>query len=68
MNAVGPLFERRLRALALKHPVVVEVRGVGLMQGLQLAIDATPIVDTRARERGLLVNRTNERWCACCRR
>jgi acetylornithine/succinyldiaminopimelate/putrescine aminotransferase len=30
------------------------------MQGLQLAIDATPIVDT-ARERGLLVNRTNEK-------
>jgi acetylornithine/succinyldiaminopimelate/putrescine aminotransferase len=30
------------------------------MQGLQLAIDAAPIVDT-ARQRGLLVNRTNEK-------
>jgi acetylornithine/succinyldiaminopimelate/putrescine aminotransferase len=60
VNAVGPLFERRLRALALKHPVIVETRGVGLMQGLQLAIDAAPIVDM-ARERGLLVNRTNEK-------
>jgi acetylornithine/succinyldiaminopimelate/putrescine aminotransferase len=30
------------------------------MQGLQLAVDATPIVDM-ARERGLLVNRTNEK-------
>jgi len=60
VKTVGPLFERRLRALALKHPVIVETRGVGLMQGLQLAIDAAPIVDT-ARERGLLVNRTNEK-------
>jgi acetylornithine/succinyldiaminopimelate/putrescine aminotransferase len=30
------------------------------MQGLQLGIDATPIVDS-AREHGLLVNRTNEK-------
>jgi acetylornithine/succinyldiaminopimelate/putrescine aminotransferase len=60
VKTVGPLFERRLRALALKHPVIVETRGAGLMQGLQLAIDAAPIVDT-ARERGLLVNRTNEK-------
>ena len=60
VNAAGRLFEQRLRALALKHPVIVETRGVGLMQGLQLAIDAAPIVDT-ARERGLLVNRTNEK-------
>ena len=60
VNAVGPLFERKLRALALKHPVIVDTRGVGLMQGLQLAVDATPIIDN-ARDRGLLVNRTNEK-------
>ena len=60
VKTVGPLFERRLRTLALKHPVIVETRGVGLMQGLQLAVDAAPIVDA-ARERGLLVNRTNEK-------
>lgn len=30
------------------------------MRGLQLDVDATPIVDN-ARERGLLVNRTNEK-------
>jgi len=60
VKSVGPLFERKLRSLALKHPVIVETRGVGLMQGLQLAVDAAPIVDT-ARERGLLVNRTNEK-------
>jgi acetylornithine/succinyldiaminopimelate/putrescine aminotransferase len=40
--------------------VIVEVRGAGLMQGLQLATDAAPLVET-ARQRGLLVNRTNEK-------
>jgi predicted acetylornithine/succinylornithine family transaminase len=60
VNSVAPLLERRLRTLALKHPVIVEVRGAGLMQGLQLATDAAPVVDA-ARSRGLLVNRTNEK-------
>lgn len=60
VKAVGAHFERRLRALALKHPVIEEVRGVGLMRGLQLSVDATPIVDT-ARGNGLLVNRTDEK-------
>ena len=60
VRTVGAHFERRLRALALKHPVIQEVRGVGLMRGLQLSIDAMPIVDT-ARGSGLLVNRTDEK-------
>jgi predicted acetylornithine/succinylornithine family transaminase len=59
-QSVGTHFERRLRALALRHPAIVEVRGAGLMRGLQLAVDATAIVDA-ARERGLLVNRTDEK-------
>jgi acetylornithine/N-succinyldiaminopimelate aminotransferase len=60
VNAVGAHFERRLRALALQHPAIVEVRGVGLMRALQLASDAMPVV-AEARARGLLVNRTDER-------
>ena len=60
VSTVGVHFERRLRALALQHPSIVEVRGVGLMRGLQLNMDATPVVDT-ARDRGLLVNRTDEK-------
>jgi predicted acetylornithine/succinylornithine family transaminase len=60
VKSIAPVFERRLRTLALKHPAIVDVRGVGLMRGLQLAIDAAPIVDA-ARDRGLLVNRTNEK-------
>ena len=59
VREVGVHFERQLRALALKHPVIEEVRGAGLMRGLQLTIDATPIIDG-ARDRGLIVNRTSE--------
>jgi acetylornithine/succinyldiaminopimelate/putrescine aminotransferase len=55
----GAHFERRLRTLALRHPVIEEVRGSGLMWGLQLKVDAAPVIDG-ARERGLIVNRTHE--------
>jgi predicted acetylornithine/succinylornithine family transaminase len=60
VKTTGAHFERRLRTLALQHPVIVEVRGAGLMRGLQLHVDATPAIDA-ARERGLLVNRTDEK-------
>jgi predicted acetylornithine/succinylornithine family transaminase len=60
VRSVGDHLERRLRALALKHPMIVDVRGAGLMRGVELRVDATPVIDL-ARERGLLVNRTNEK-------
>ena len=62
VKTMGVHFERRLRTLALRHPSIVEVRGAGLMRGLQLSADADAgqVVD-RARERGLLVNRTDDR-------
>jgi acetylornithine aminotransferase/acetylornithine/N-succinyldiaminopimelate aminotransferase len=60
VREAGAHFERRLRTLALKHPVIEEVRGAGLMRGLQLKIDATPVLDG-ARDRGLIVNRTSEK-------
>jgi acetylornithine aminotransferase/acetylornithine/N-succinyldiaminopimelate aminotransferase len=59
VRTVGPHFEQQLRALALRHPMIVEVRGAGVMRGLQLTVDALPVVEA-ARERGLLVNRTDE--------
>jgi predicted acetylornithine/succinylornithine family transaminase len=58
VGAVAPHFERQLRTLALKHPVITEVRGAGLMRGLQLSVDAQPVIDG-ARQHGLLVNRTD---------
>ncbi len=60
VRRVGPVFADGLRAVAQKHPMVVEVRGAGLMQGLVLDRDATPVVPA-ALERGLIVNRTAER-------
>jgi acetylornithine/succinyldiaminopimelate/putrescine aminotransferase len=53
----GRLFDG-LRRLQSKHaPLVTEVRGAGLMAGLDLQMDATPVI-AGALERGLLVNRT----------
>jgi acetylornithine/succinyldiaminopimelate/putrescine aminotransferase len=59
VKVVGAHLERRLRALALQHQAIVEVRGAGLMRGLEVSTDAMAIVND-ARDRGLLVNRTDE--------
>jgi 4-aminobutyrate aminotransferase-like enzyme len=56
----GAHLEQRLRALAGRHAVVAEVRGAGLMWGVELTVDATPVV-MAALQRGLLVNRTDTR-------
>lgn len=60
VRAVGAHFAAGLDALVAAHPIVVERRGAALMQALQLSVDATPVID-RAREHGLLINRTDER-------
>jgi acetylornithine/succinyldiaminopimelate/putrescine aminotransferase len=57
---MGALFEERLLVLQRKHPVITAVRGAGLMRGLELAVDAQPVVEA-ALKAGLLVNRTAER-------
>jgi acetylornithine/N-succinyldiaminopimelate aminotransferase len=59
IGRVGHHFEHRLRTIAAKHPMVKEVRGRGLMWGLELDRDAGPVVPA-ALERGLVVNRTAE--------
>jgi acetylornithine/succinyldiaminopimelate/putrescine aminotransferase len=52
------LFQR-LHACAARHArIVAEVRGAGLIAGLDLTVDATPVIQG-ALERGLLVNRTS---------
>ena len=57
VREVGAQFGDGLRRLAAAHPVIREVRGAGLMLGLDLAVDASPYIDA-ALERGLLINRT----------
>jgi 4-aminobutyrate aminotransferase-like enzyme len=40
-----------------KHPAIVDVRGAGLMWGLELNTDAAPVHEAAIRQ-GVLVNRT----------
>jgi len=56
---VGRHFEQRLRSMAAKHPMVKEVRGKGLMWGLELDRDASAVVPA-ALQQGVIVNRTAE--------
>jgi acetylornithine aminotransferase/acetylornithine/N-succinyldiaminopimelate aminotransferase len=57
---VGRHFEQRLRSIAAKHPMVKEVRGKGLMWGLELDRDASAVVPA-ALQQGVIVNRTAEK-------
>jgi acetylornithine/N-succinyldiaminopimelate aminotransferase len=57
VRQVGAHLGERLTELAGRHASVKEVRGVGLMRGLDLDRPASPVVDA-ARDRGLLVNAT----------
>jgi acetylornithine aminotransferase/acetylornithine/N-succinyldiaminopimelate aminotransferase len=59
VGRMGLFFERRLKEIAAKHAIVKEVRGAGLIWGLQLSIDAAPVI-AAALERRLIVNRTSE--------
>jgi acetylornithine/N-succinyldiaminopimelate aminotransferase len=59
VSRVGAHFERRLNELARRHPIVVEVRGRGVMRGLELTIAASDVVDA-VRPLGLLANATSK--------
>jgi acetylornithine/N-succinyldiaminopimelate aminotransferase len=58
VRRVSPYFNGALADLARRHAVVRGVRGVGLIAGLDLTIDAAPVVSA-ALDRGLLINRTS---------
>lgn len=53
----GEYLGRQLGQLASRHAFVREVRGAGLIRGLELDRPALAVVDA-ARDRGLLINRT----------
>ena len=59
IGRMGRYFEQRLHAMAARHGVIKEVRGCGLIWGLQLTSDAAPVV-AAALERRVIVNRTAE--------
>jgi acetylornithine/succinyldiaminopimelate/putrescine aminotransferase len=56
---MGRHFDQRLRAIAARHSIVKEVRGTGLIWGLDLTRDAAPVVPA-ALARRVIVNRTAE--------
>jgi len=51
----GEYLLRRLRELQERSQVVLDVRGIGLMVAVELAVDAAPVVEA-CMTRGLLVN------------
>jgi acetylornithine/succinyldiaminopimelate/putrescine aminotransferase len=57
---VGEYFRNRLLELQQRHPVILEVRGVGLMIGMTLSIEGMPIVNA-CMEKGFLINCTQEK-------
>jgi acetylornithine/succinyldiaminopimelate/putrescine aminotransferase len=59
IERVGDYFRSRLEELARKHSFVKEVRGRGLMVGMELEIPGKQIV-LDAMARGLLINCTHD--------
>jgi acetylornithine/N-succinyldiaminopimelate aminotransferase len=57
--SVGAYLQQELKALTERYSVVREVRGRGLIQGLQLDVPARPIVE-RALAEGVLFNSTQD--------
>ena len=57
VQEVGARFAAGLGELADRHPVIREIRGAGLMWGIDLRVDAAPFVQAALR-RGVLINRT----------
>ena len=59
IGRIGRYVEQRLRAMSVVHPIIREVRGAGLIWGLDLTRDASPVVPA-ALAKGVVVNRTAE--------
>ena len=59
INSVGSYFRMRLTELAQKHKFIKEVRGAGLMIGVELAIPGKQMV-VDGIEEGVLFNCTHE--------
>jgi acetylornithine/N-succinyldiaminopimelate aminotransferase len=61
INEVGEVFQKELRTLAEKHDCIVDVRGKGLMLGIELnSAELAKYVLTQMMERKIIINRTSE--------
>jgi len=59
VRTVGGYLNSELKALTSKSKIAREVRGVGMMQAMELSVPARPIVE-QAMTEGLLINSTQE--------
>lgn len=59
IRARGAELREGLSSLATKFPFIREIRGEGLMIGVELSIDGAPFV-AQALQRGLLINSTHD--------
>jgi acetylornithine aminotransferase len=59
-RAAGLYFKERLYELKARHPVIDDVRGLGLLLGMKLKIDGRPLV-TQCMEHGFLINCIQEK-------
>jgi len=59
-QTMGAYLQVKLEALKSKYSFIKEVRGIGLMRGVELSVPGADIVN-RARDKGLLINCTQER-------
>jgi acetylornithine/N-succinyldiaminopimelate aminotransferase len=57
---MGAYLVNKLKALKNKYPVIKEIRGMGLMLGVELKIKGAVVVSECVR-RGLLINCTHDK-------
>ncbi|HZY62261.1 MAG TPA: aspartate aminotransferase family protein [Edaphobacter sp.] len=61
IQEVGEFFKSKLQKLAAQHDCIVDVRGIGLMLGLELnSAELAKQVAAQMMERRIIVNRTSE--------
>ncbi len=61
INETGAFFKTKLEALAARHDCIVDVRGLGLMLGVELnSADLAKQVAAQLMERRIIINRTSE--------
>jgi acetylornithine aminotransferase/acetylornithine/N-succinyldiaminopimelate aminotransferase len=61
INALGDYFREKLERLAARHSAIREIRGLGLMLGLEIdQAETAKAAVQQLLDRGILINRTHE--------
>jgi len=54
-RTAGLYFQQKLNELKVRHPIIEDVRGLGLLLGIKLKVDGRPLV-TQCMQKGFLIN------------